>query len=43
MSAVPVVPWAYVITGQPPRGGLPLGMLTAPETTSLFPCGVFDL
>ena len=31
-SAIPVVPWAQLITGQPPRGGLPRGMTTVPET-----------
>ena len=43
MSALPVVPWAYVITGQPPFGGLPFGMLTEPETASSAPCGVRDV
>ena len=36
-------PWCRgrrMMTGQPPFGGLPLGMLTAPETASSAPCGV---
>jgi hypothetical protein len=31
------------MTGQPPFGGLPFGMLTEPETASSVPCGVRDV
>ena len=43
MSAMPVVPWAYVITGHPPLGGLPLGTLTEPETAVRLPPGASDV
>ena len=42
-SAAPVVPWAQVITGQPPFGGLPGGTLTEPETAVVSPWVVFDV
>ncbi len=36
-SAIPVVPWAQLITGQPPFGALPLGTETVPETATALP------
>jgi hypothetical protein len=42
-SARPVVPWAQVITGQPPFGGLPFGTATEPETAIRSRCGDFDV
>ncbi|MFC7539971.1 hypothetical protein ACFQU2_11635 [Siccirubricoccus deserti] len=39
IGARPVVPWAQVMTGQPPAGGVPAGMATVPETATLFPAG----
>ncbi|MDG4665941.1 hypothetical protein [Mycobacterium sp. 236(2023)] len=33
MSAYPVVPWAQLITGQPPSGGADFGTDTVPDTT----------
>ena len=40
LSAIPVVPCAKEITGQPFFGGLPFGTLTAPETAAVLPCSV---
>ena len=40
LSAIPVVPWAKVITGQPSFGGFPFGTLTAPDTAAVLPRSV---
>jgi hypothetical protein len=37
MSAMPTVPCAHVITGQPPLGALPFGIATVPETATGAP------
>jgi hypothetical protein len=36
-SAMPVVPCAQVMSGQPPFGGFPLGTVTVPETATGLP------
>ncbi len=36
-AASPVVPCAQLITGQPPAGGVPVGIATVPETATSFP------
>src|SRR3954466_15674783 len=36
-SAMPVVPWSHVITGQPFFGALPFGTDTTPETAIGLP------
>ena len=43
VSAIPVVPWAKVITGQPFFGGLPFGTLTTPETAAVLPWSVAEV
>ncbi len=42
-SAIPVVPWAKVITGQPFFGGLPFGTLTAPDTAAALRLSVAEV
>ena len=36
-SAIPVVPWPQVMTGQPPLGALPFGIDTVPDTATGLP------
>ena len=36
-SAIPVVPWPQVMTGQPPLGARPLGTDTVPDTATALP------
>ena len=36
-SAMPVVPWAHEMTGQPPFGALPFGIDTVPDTATPLP------
>jgi hypothetical protein len=36
-SAMPTVPCAQLITGQPPFGALPFGTATSPETATVLP------
>ena len=36
-SAMPVVPCAQVITGQPALGALPFGIATMPDTGTIVP------
>ena len=39
-SAVPVVPCAQEISGQPPGGGVPSGTATVPDTATGCPCHI---
>ncbi len=42
-SAIPTVPCAHVITGQPPFGALPFGIATVPETATVLPSTACEL
>jgi hypothetical protein len=42
-SAIPIVPCAQVITGQPPFGALPLGIATVPDTAIRLPSSACEL
>ena len=36
-SAMPVVPWPQLMTGQPPLGAWPFGTDTVPDTATVLP------
>ena len=41
-SAIPVVPWPQLMTGQPPSGGVPEGSETTPETATGSPFALVE-